>query len=104
MTKEVEKFIHKLAINLPAVKYAARDKRFVSGSDLILAGHDKEDKNIDPEGRYEIGIPFELPVNHERRLKRAYKRNGKEGLIHYLKPFTQPDKLSGIIKIINTYA
>lgn len=64
------------------------EKHFMKGSELIEWGitEDPQDptKKINPDQRYIYNQPVQQDINHYRRLKEAFKKNGKGGVNHYL--------------------
>ena len=61
-------------------RYSSLVKAKVSGEDAILAGK----KDADPEQEYLMDIPMIHEVNHFRRLKRSFVKEGHDGVINYL--------------------
>ena len=72
-------------VNLPLVMSNTTELHLVKGSELIEQGqtHIGEMKII-PELDYPIRMPVQIAFNHGRRLKRAFTKNGAEGIGNYL--------------------
>lgn len=94
MHKVVLKHIDEIANLLPQVKYnAAVERQKITGVDVRLSGAKEiEGERVDPNKNYLINVPVIREVDHKQRMKRAYKRSGKVGVIHYLRPYVEPDK------------
>jgi len=97
VTKEIRRSLKAVADRMDRVyleKYGRKDCFMsieiikVLGSDLILAGTDKvAEKPIDPKLDYLQKSPVYLEINNHRRLCRAYKANGSEGVKKYIRDF-----------------
>lgn len=87
-TKTEEKNLHKIAINLPAQTYVCnRYSRVFNDKSGIFTG---------------MMIPYQRPVNHIRRVRRAFKSNGIEGVFAYCKPFLKtPEKEAHLWILLN---
>lgn len=78
---------------LPEDHYVSKDSTKVLGKDLELWNLEgKTPEEIDSEKEYTMNIPCYCNVNHGRRIKRAYKANGREGIKAYIKQYIVPEK------------
>jgi len=86
------KVIKAISDILPKQQYQFKGRQKLLGSDAILAGHKEiEKQEIDPEKEYILNMPYSNSVNHYNRLKRAYKRHGRSGIINYCKPYIKKE-------------
>jgi hypothetical protein len=99
--KTKDYFIHQLAMKMPGQQYAVRETFAQKGFTLLERGvTDINGIPVKATENYYESHPRRHNVNHERRIRRALKKNGKEGLFHYCKKFVAPhhhDKLQNII-------
>lgn len=66
--------------------YDANELIDITGQDLLLSGQTEvEGKKIDPKLTYRLRIHRAQEVSHMRRVCRAYKKNGFEGVNAYFK-------------------
>lgn len=87
--KSVADYLQMLADNLPVVQYAYKDSVTMTGAELKLTPYaDKQE--FEDEKEYEVPVPGYNIVNHFRRLCRAWKKNGIEGVKVYTQQFTKP--------------
>ena len=78
--------IKKLAKMLPATQYEANVNRMVIGAEIIAKKIDTgKFKTIDPKKRYAVAVKQLFPVNHEKRLVKAYENGGMEAVEDYCK-------------------
>ena len=102
MKKEQLKYIRIIANNLPNQGQVSNINSVVSGEDAILAGTTEiAGKEVEPGKEYIIGNHLIMAVDHIGRLKRAFKRHGKNGLIKYCKKFMKGKDTSQLVKVIN---
>lgn len=73
LTKAIRKEIKQIADSLLPTKYAA----YVKSKDV--------------KGNWHKKVEY-FPVNHQRRLEKAYEQNGKQGISDYIKKQTQIHK------------
>jgi hypothetical protein len=78
-----EKQLREFAKGLPMFHYNATEQVEISGEDLLLGGYSKKD-GIEKGKSYFISVPVYYEINHYRRLKRTYQRNGIEGIRAYV--------------------
>jgi hypothetical protein len=93
MKKKQLKVLGLIAEKLPRVTYLASMERAEwTGEDALLAGTEEIDgKPVDPEKTYQVRVPLVRDWDHKRRMKEAYKREGRMGVIKYCRPFVRPD-------------
>ena len=84
MKKDVEKFINNIVDQLPIIfDYIITPNVEITGEDIHLSGLDSTD--VENSDRiYYISMPFYYPINHKRRLKKAFKSNGVDGMRNYI--------------------
>lgn len=87
--KSRAKSFRKLAAdaNFPVMQDLAIERHNYSGQDLetkypnyVPKNDDGTPKKLDPKATFTINVPCHVPVNHGRRLRRAFQRNGIEGV------------------------
>ncbi len=92
MKKPQLKLIEIIAKNLPTQQIQSSINSVVSGEDAILAGTNEiKGEEVDPGKDYIIGNSLIRDINHKGRLKRAFKKLGKNGLILYCKQYMKND-------------
>lgn len=102
MKKPQLKVIQIIANYLPVHGQASNINSIVSGEDAILAGTNEiEGKEVNPDKDYIIGNRLIMPVDHIKRIKRAFKSNGKNGIIEYCKRFLKGKDSSKLEEAIN---
>ena len=90
MEKVQELKIRAIAKILPVRQYEVNSRAKVSGEDLLLCGHKEvEGKAIEKDGEYVMPMPFYNEVNHYRRLKKAFTKNGLNGVKSYVARFVK---------------
>lgn len=101
--KRVDKVISQIAKDIPDQSYAYRQRYKIKGAEAIKTGLKIPDtKKIDPEKDYTFNDLAYRTVNHERRLKKAYKREGKVGVYKYLIPFIKEEKQAEVLTYIHS--
>jgi hypothetical protein len=85
-SKDIENDLKELAGTLPMVSVESVEKHWLKGSEILeWQTIDKLDGvPIDPEKEYIFFHPVLMAANHFRRLKKAWKKNSINGVIHYL--------------------
>ncbi|MCK5614235.1 hypothetical protein KAR91_70875 [Candidatus Pacearchaeota archaeon] len=102
MKKHQVKLIGIIAKALPGQSQASNINSIVSGEDAILAGTNEiEGKEVDPEKEYMIPNRLIMPVDHIKRIKRAFKSNGKNGIIEYCEKFLKRGDSTELEEAIN---
>ena len=97
MKKKVIKYLEIIAETLPDKKYITEEEQLLSGEDAILTGI-QADKDKD----YLLTVPTIHIANHKLRLKKAYKKGGKEGVVDYIKDYFKPSEMVRISRLINS--
>lgn len=102
--KTTDKLLKTIARQLPKYSEPCFTRHLVKGHQLTDADKEKiaEIPVVDQEKYYARRLSSSVEVNHERRLRRAYDRQGKEGIIHYIKAFVKPEALPNIMNMLNT--
>jgi len=90
MKKKQIKYLNFLADQLPDMKELKLKGDNISGTILlerIASGETKAPKGIDinKKGRYSDRKYVFEDINHRQRIKRAYSKNGPQGVFDYLK-------------------
>lgn len=80
------KALKKLANNLAMINQSSTEKEYVTGAEILSWNTitEVDGKPIDPEKKYEHKSPVLLQQNNQRKMKRAFLRNGEEGVRHFL--------------------
>lgn len=80
------KRLRALAESMPVVTRKENETVVKVGKDLLKAGviTTAENLPVEPDQRYQATIKKDVPVNHERALKKIMKRNGFEGVKVYI--------------------
>lgn len=80
------KMIKALAKNIPMINEASHEQHRMKGSEILEWGTIKEidGKPIDPDKEYNFNYPVMMVQNNARRMKRAFVRNGPEGIKNYM--------------------
>jgi len=86
MDKKLKREIGQIAAKLAPSYYSADQKVLVMGSALINQGQTEHNgKPIDPNKQYWATVEYSYPVNHARRMIKAYIQSGNDGLVEYIK-------------------
>ena len=84
--KKAAKIFKKIADKLQPVTFVTTEKHHVIGAVLLAQGHfEVNGEPINPIKIYTEDMPVVLQVNHKRRLKKFYKKNGIAGMHSYIK-------------------
>ena len=104
MRKEHQTFLQELSKQIPLITYTATEKVIMNGEDAQLCQTTIEDtQKFDPEKMYTVSMPVIRDMKHYRRIKRAFKRHGGEGVLHYLKSLgVSKEKIAQINKMIKS--
>jgi hypothetical protein len=86
MDAQIERIIKEMAPKLPILMEHTHELHFVDGSELIAQGHTEleDGRKVYAGLTYEQNMPVMIAMNHERRLRKAYKKHGKEGVFAYI--------------------
>lgn len=84
--QQISDSVKELAEKMPLVMEWTHEVHMVKGQELIDQGQDVTDdgKKIKPERTYLQNMPVQIAINHERRMRKAYKKNGYAGLQEYI--------------------
>jgi len=82
----IENIIKQIAPQLPIVMEYSTELHYVDGSELIAQGHTEfEDGTKVFAGiKYKQNMPVMVAMNHKRRLREAFKREGQQGILNYI--------------------
>jgi len=90
-----------LAEMLPHENYVSTTREKIKGSDLLLSGVKEVDgKAIDKEKTYLIHNPLLQQKNHKRRLLRAFKSAGFDGVEKYVARYVAKDRREVLDKVM----
>lgn len=83
ITSQVEKDLKHIAGTIPLLYDQTTYNKKILGSDLKLTGHDKDEngKELEDDRIYDLPTPSMIPVNHYRRLKKAFLSGGEPEVI-----------------------
>lgn len=85
MDKELKRQIGQIAAKLPTSYYTANKKVLMKGADCIGRGMTEHDgKPVDPNKKYWTVVEAYYPVNHHRRMIKAFEQNGNKGIAEYI--------------------
>lgn len=86
MKKKTKKRLDSIAAQLPVMYETANAHQRIKGSSLLERGiTEHKGEEISPYKYYSFWKTIQVPVNHSRRLKRAFQRNGEKGVLRYIK-------------------
>ncbi len=76
-----------IAGQLPMVNQETCEKHRLTGAEVLEETEIREfeGKPIDPKEVYIMPMPVLIAANHYRRLKKAWKRAGRDGVQHYMR-------------------
>ncbi len=86
LTKEEEAILIQIAMRLPLVKTECTEKHIVKGSEILEWDTITEidGKPIDPEADYIHHFPVVIYTDHLKRLKKAWRAYGPDGVSKYM--------------------
>jgi hypothetical protein len=92
MNKQTLKIIDQLSKRLQPETYHASDiNTKITGEDVLLTNcKEINGEEVVFERDYTCKVPLIRKINHKLRMKKAYNKNGKAGLMLYLKPYCEP--------------
>lgn len=81
------KAIKKLANNLPPINQMSTEVHLMTGAEVLEWGTITEidGQPIDPDKKYTFRHPVLMIQNNRRGMKRAFLKNGPEGVKNFLK-------------------
>lgn len=84
--KSKQRILREYAAKLPTVLHNTHEVHIYTGQELIdMEEVPPKGQHFDPERKYLYKYPVQLASNHYRRLKKAYLKNGDDGIVDYLK-------------------
>jgi hypothetical protein len=96
------KQIDMLAKQLPPVLYhAALENSVISGDEAKLTGLKLEDGELLEDEMYLYKYPLQRLIDHKSRMKKAYKRRGKVGIIDYCSKYIKEDMMPQFVAFVN---
>ena len=91
MNKTALKYISELAKHCTTyLEPVGKENSMWTGKDLKLSGVVNH-KNLKDDELYPVPYEVLRDVNHKLRMKKAYNKRGKHGLVSYVAPFIQPN-------------
>lgn len=81
------KAIKRLAnAHMPIINEGTNEKHIYTGAEILSWGtvNEIDGEKIDPEKKYRYTMPVFMVQNNQRRMKRAFVRNGVKGIEHLL--------------------
>ena len=92
MKKPQLKLLEIIAKNLPQQGIVSNINSIITGEDVILTNKNEiNGEEVIPEKDYIVGNNLIREVDHKGRLKKAFKKLGKKGLIAYCKKYMKYD-------------
>lgn len=84
--KKFKKMLKQLVDTMPVVTKLVHEDHIVKGDELIAQGHFeiKSGLRVDPDKTYKQPMPVIMARNHEKRLKKIYKKHGRDGISSYV--------------------
>lgn len=86
MDKVILHMINQLADKLPIVTETTYEEHWVDGFELIEQGHYElqNGEKVVMGVKYSQPFPVIIAINHRRRMKEAYKKEGGMGIANYI--------------------
>lgn len=89
LTAEEEKILKNYCRALPVIMESSHEIHVMTGAEITeleeaLGEIEKEGIVLDPEKKYPYSMPVQIAMNHYRRLKRAWLKDGQSGIQKYL--------------------
>lgn len=102
--QEVKEFIQAVSQKLPDFERYQVESTLITGAELLLCGMNEfKGERIRATTAYPIDVPRMQAVDHHAAMHRTYLRNGKQGLINYVKARVEESKLRQLLEILNVY-
>lgn len=79
--KKIKKLMQSMIQAMPVIMEQTHEVHHVKGSVLLEQGH----HDVNPDKTYTQNMPVLVAFNHEKRLKAAYNRSGRQGVTEYIK-------------------
>jgi hypothetical protein len=93
MRKDEYISLRTLAATLPVIFNHSQEKRIVSGAELIEDYVEGAD-DVDADKKYIENMPVMIAINHYRKMKRLYQKDGFPRVLAYMKAVRKYDQLS----------
>lgn len=86
LNREYNDYLMRIAIKLPLLKEHSCEKHLTKGSEILEWGTITEidGQPIKPDQDYLYNFPLIIYVDHLKRLQKAWKRKGPDGVTDYL--------------------
>lgn len=106
LSKKNERILRKVASEMPLDTYQMNAKYKMKGSEVVKAGFSKEtlDKlgEIDPDEEYVFNGPAAVEINHFRRMKKVFTKEGATALYNYMLKYVNPDKRHTVLTFVHS--
>jgi len=97
MKKNIEKVLKGLAGQLPKTSYNALEVSSIKGENVKLSGLElPQGMEIEEGKEYKFKVPVIIQSSHSRRIRRAYKSSGIEGVVKYVLQFVKDEHRSRV--------
>jgi hypothetical protein len=84
--------MYKLAEQLPVIMTRTHEKHIVKGSELWKQGQTRINsvngeggEVVQPDKEYMVAMPVQIAMNHRRNVRKAYEKDGLDGVYGYVK-------------------
>lgn len=86
LDREINDYLMAIAMKLPIVKEESCEKHLVKGSEILEWGTiiEIDGQPINPEKDYLYSFPLVIYTDHLKRLQKAWKRKGPDGVSEYM--------------------
>lgn len=82
---EDEKILRSYVKKLPIIMEQSKEIHIMTGAEILETGaHEIDGEPINLEKKYEYPMPVQIQVNHYRRIKSAWLKDGQPGVQKYL--------------------
>ena len=103
MSKETQELIRELASKLPVIRVQSHEIRKITGAEILSWDTITEVKGepVNPTRIYDWNYPVIQNANHYRRIKRAFKKDGIDGMAAYVDQvmaLAKAKKVTGLVK------
>ena len=86
LDREDEILLQKYADTLPCVMHQTHEVHRLTGAEILEMGYEEYNgEKLIPAKIYEYMMPVQVAANHFNRLKRAWLKDGQDGLTAYFK-------------------
>lgn len=89
--KKFKKKLAAMVAAMPIVNTLTQEQHIVTGEELIAQGHTEHEsgEKVVADAKYKQMMPVVIRRNHEKGLMKAFAKNGREGVTHYIKQIRQ---------------